>query len=538
MKPLLTPDEFDHIARLCRDARVPEFARAGRFQSIPPGIAYAIPAMERPSDQLDAELRTVAEQPAAPGHDAPPLARWLVNTARQLGPRPEAAELRRWAHLVRARADAPPAPCPAQLRVTARDRLDRTHAGAGVLIAPDRALTAWALIADGDRLHPRCTVHGPDGAAHHAIPDRDRSHQGAGWATLHLPSGLPGVTPAPIGRPASPSTRAALGDRPARLIDPAFERDFAPVMTLALGGPPARPPLGAPILADGAVIGVALHSHPDPTRFVDAARGDALADLDLRPTPADIPDAAGPLGRAIQINRESQWYRLLDLMRQERSGLIILHGDATQALHHFIARMERDLGNPLTEPITVRRVPYLRSSFGSPPTSAEEWTRRAAEALGRDAADAAAAIKAATDETRLVLVLDAPIRPGTEVYDKALIVDFAEREAPRLLATAVGHHRLHIMLAVTYAERDGDLFRRLYRASRPKPVMLKQVRFPEWDDDIEPFLEREGVSELDRVQLRARYDAVVAAGKSFDALARAIQAVLDKIDRRKQGGER
>lgn len=535
MKALLTADEFDAIVRLCREARVPERSRDSRFQSIPPGIAYAIPPDDCINDQFDAELRTVAEQPA--DGDGPPLARWLVNAARQIDTRPEAIELRSWAHLVRARADAPPIPCPAQLVITARDRLDRTHTGAGVLIAPDRALTAWALIADGDRIHPRCTVRGPDGVARHAIPDRDRSHQGAGWATLHLPSGLPGVTPAPIGRPASPGAPAAVDGRPARIIDPAFERDFAPVMTLALGGPPARPPLGAPILADGAVIGVALHSHPDPTRFVDAARGDALADLDLRPAPADIPDATGPLGRAIQIDRESQWYRLLDLVRQERSGLVILHGDATQALHHFVDRMERDLGNPLTEPITVRRVPYRRSSIGSPPTSAEEWTRRAAEALGRAAASPTAAIKAATDETRLVLVLDAPIRPGAEPYDKALIVDFAEREAPRLLAAAVGHHRLHIMLAITYAARDRELLRRLRKAPAP-PVVLEQVTFPDWDDHIEPFLEREGVSELDRLQLRAHYDAVVTAGGSFDRLARAIQAVLDTLDRRAHGGPR
>ncbi len=533
MPRLLWPEEHDRIIDLCAETGLLGHARDVRLQGLPADLIHAIPDAKRKTDQLDLDVGTLAEVSRIDGLDRPPLALYLERAGRQVRHVDGADAFGHWALLVRARADASPAE-PPTVDVRSDDARER-RAGQGIFIGPARVLTAAALAMDGERGRVNCAVITPDGQTSAAVPDRDRSNAGAGWATLVLEAPRYGAPTVPVSAtPVEPGASAAVAGFAARVIDPDAARGYDRVMLLAVACPPAEPPpIGAPVMIGGAVVAVVIAADGPFVQASSADGLDALVANESGAAIADVDEGQGALGHAIQLNRESQWYRLRDLVREDRSGLIILHGDATQALHHFVDRMQRDLNNGLAEALTVKRVPYLTSGFGSAPTSAEDWSSRATAQFPRGSGTTVDILAGACDESRLVVVFDAPIRPGWEEDDRALVVDFVEREAPRLLGDVVGYHRLHIMLAVSYDRPDAAFNARLaaFEAlgeGQPWTVRrLKQVKFPDWADDVLPFLVRERVSQLDRLRLKRLWDELDRGGRCFDRLARAIQAVLD-----------
>lgn len=495
-------------------------------------------------EQLTADLHHLATTPALIGVDGPPLAAWLDHAAHLAGLRPESATLRRYARIVRARA-APPATPPPALTVRAERRDGTIATGHGVAIASDRVLTAAALAFERDGI-PRddCRVIAPDGTSHPAVADPAAADLGAGWAALLLDPPLT-VAPAPLA-PRAPAADAIahVGPHPACVADPDAELGYgARAVRLVLARAPRAPLIGAPVMVDGHVIGVIVQDATDDSAIYASGavdpdralgRAEALRD-DLRD---DLPAAPGPLGKAVQLDRTRQWDRLVQLCQRDASGLIVFHGEASQAQYRFVERMTRDLAGQLDgEAPHIVLAPYGRSNYGRAPTSAADWIANVPRLLANGGRDTDDAIHRAREHRRLVLVFDAPLDAEPDI-GAALIRDLVEIEAPDLFARAGGRHPLHLMLAVSYAAPPVDLIEWLVchahapRGRRWDLEVLPQTTFPGWTDDVLPFLLREGFTHVERARIKRAYHDIAADTRSYDALARAVQHILDARDQR------
>ena len=237
-------------------------------------------------------------------------------------------------------------------------------------------------------------------------------------------------------------------------------------------------------------------------------------DLPLRREAALTPQ--GIVTLAMQLDREKQW-KHLERAHEHPHVLFVLYGTHRQSLRLFVDRIRYDLANIRQQPQTLVEVPARRYSGDSGPRRGIDWVRRAAKEVERikgisGKAPAETLVEAARQDDLLLVLGPLRLRTVLEKVDiKNGLFQFIRAELDDIFtrhAESTSSAGLRFVLYLQTSEPRVDAEHALIdelkstaleiaraarnreRPAEPHIQPLPEARFPDWDEDIEPFLFR------------------------------------------------
>ena len=217
---------------------------------------------------------------------------------------------------------------------------------------------------------------------------------------------------------------------------------------------------------------------------------------------------------AMQLDREKQW-KHLERAHEHSHVLFVLYGTHRQSLGLFIDRIRYDLANIRQRPQTLVQVPARRYSGDSGPRRGTDWVRRTAKEVesvkrisGKSPAETI--VEAARQDDLLLVLGPLRLRTVLEKGDiKKGLFQFIEKELDDVFTrhaeatSGVGlRFVLYLQTSEPRVEAEHALIEEVKSMAlevirsardRERPAIphvqpLPEARFPDWADDIEPFL--------------------------------------------------